>query len=131
MTNLSDLDMGACIDALYEARSKRLAAQKDVDALAAEEELIKNHLINNFEKAKLEGAKGRVATATLTRLTVPVVKDWGSFCEYVRAENAFDLIERRVAKVAYRDRLEENIAVPGLEPFVVVGLSLTKSSRGE
>jgi hypothetical protein len=129
--DLMAMDMGECIDALYEARTKRLAAQKVVDALAAEEEVVKSHIINSFEKVKLEGAKGRVATASLTRTTVPLVKDWGAFTQYVKENNAFDLFERRVAKVAYRDRLESKEVVPGLEPFVVVGLSLTKSSRGE
>lgn len=129
--DLTKLDLGACIDALYEARAARLEEAKKVELLATEEERIKAFLIETFDKAKLEGAKGRLATAAITRTVVPVLKEWDLFTEYVRKNKAFDLFERRVSRAAYRERLDAGKSVPGIEPFTVLNLSLVKSGKGE
>ena len=129
--DLTKLDLGACIDALYEARTARLEQQREVEALAAEEDRIKQYLLKTLNENKLEGAKGRLATAAVTRMVVPVLKEWDSFTEYVRKNRAFDLFERRISRAAFRERLEAGKTVPGVEPFTVENLSLTKSGRGE
>ena len=129
--DLTKLDLGACIDALYVARATRLARQKEVEALAVEEGRIKDFLLETLAANKLEGAKGRLATAATRRTVVPVLKEWDLFTEYVRKNRAFDLFERRISRLAYRERLDAGKTVPGVEPFTVVELSLTKSGKGE
>lgn len=129
--DLTKLDLGACIDALYEARAVRLEQQKAVELLATEEDRIKQHILLTLGENKLEGAKGSRATAAVTRTVVPVLKEWDAFTEYVRKNRAFDLFERRVSKAAFRERLDAGKSVPGIEPFTVVNLSLTKSGKGE
>jgi hypothetical protein len=129
--DLTSLDLGACIDALYVARAERLAKQKEVEALAVEESRIKDYLLQTLAENKLEGARGRLATAATRRTIVPVLKEWDAFTEYVRKNRAFDLFERRVSRLAFRERLDAGKTVPGVEPFTVVELSLTKSGKGE
>jgi hypothetical protein len=131
MKDLTTLSLGACIDSLYKVRAKRLEQQHKVEELAKEEERVREHLLTVLNEGKMEGAKGRLATAAISRTTIPIVKDWDAFVAYVRKNNAFDLIERRPAKLAFRERLEAKQSVPGLEPFVVVSISLTKSSKKE
>lgn len=131
VVDLTKLDLGACIDALYEARAHRLAQQKEVETLAAEEGRIKEYLLQQLAENKLEGAKGRLATAATRRTVVPVLKEWGVFTAYVAKHKAFDLFERRVSRLAFRERLDAGEVVPGVEPFTVVELSLTKSGKGE
>ena len=57
------------------------------------------------------------------------VQDWEAFYKYVAKEGAFDLLQRRVNDSAYRARLDDQIKVPGVEPFGVVKLSITKSGK--
>ncbi len=127
--DLTNLSLGDCIDALYAARAARLEKQKATDELAAEEERIRKHLFQTFEKNALESASGVTATASITRTTVPTVKDWDALSTYIRENNAFDLFERRLSTAAYRERLEAGVVVPGTEPFVKLNLSLTRRSR--
>ena len=129
--DLTTLDLGACIDALYEARAARLDKQHEVEALAAEEGRIKEHLLTQLAENKLEKATGRRATASITRTIAGSIKDWDRFTAYVKKHNAFDLLERRVGQTAFRARIEAGALVPGVEAFPVVNLSLTKSNRGE
>jgi hypothetical protein len=118
--------LGNCVDKLYRLRQERLAAQKAVDAIGAEETALRDHIIANFGKTEIEGAKGKVASCGITRKTVGQVKDWEKFYTYIKRTSSFDLLERRVNNKAYNDRLEAKQPVPGVEPFQVVGLSITK-----
>lgn len=122
--------LGECIDAAYTFRAERLEKQKQFDAeiefLKEREDDIEKHIVNTFTKADIEGAKGSLATASVSRMTVPSVKDWPAVFAYISKKKAWDLLEKRMARVAYRDRMEAGEEIPGVEPFVKVTLSLTR-----
>lgn len=124
--------LGACVDMAYELRAERLEFQKKYEAeLAAmkkREDEIEEHILQSFDKSDIEGAKGSVATASVSRLTVPSVKDWPKTFAWIAKHKAWDLMEKRMARVAYRDRTEAGEVIPGVESFVKVSLSLTKVS---
>ena len=63
--------LGACADRVYELRAKRLAAQKDVDAIEAEEKALKEHIINTLPKSETTGVAGKVARVTVVTKQVP------------------------------------------------------------
>lgn len=122
--------LGACIDLAYKAQKKRLDYQHKMDVvlekMKAEEKAIEDHIINSFNKQEVDGSKGKLATAGIKRLTVAQVKDWGRFYAWIAKNRAWEMLQRRVNDKAYRDRLEAKQKVPGVEPFVVIKLSLTK-----
>lgn len=125
--------LGACADKLFEVREARLAQQKIVDALKADETLLQNHIIDNLAKGDA-GAVGKHHKVVVKTEDVPQVKDWESFYAYVKANNAFDLLQRRINPAAVKDREEallenkraKNKTIPGIEKFKAVKLSLTK-----
>ena len=127
--------LGECIDAAYKFREERLAKQKEYDEeiafLKEREEEIEQHILHTFDKSDIEGAKGTLASASVTRMTVPTVKDWTEVFKWVAKKKAWDLLEKRMARVAYRDRLEAGEVIPGVEPFVKVSLSLTRVAGGK
>ena len=120
--------MGKCIDMLYEQRAKRLLLQHEVDEMKAEEKDLETHILNTFSKDDLRGAKGDVATAAIKRTTSVVLSDWDTFIAYVAENEAWELLRKQPASNAVKERWDEEIEIPGVEPFVNVGLSLTKVS---
>jgi hypothetical protein len=122
--------LGACVDMAYNLRAERLEYQKKVEAELAvmkkKEDEIEEHILQSFDKSDIEGAKGSVATASVSRMTVPSVKDWPTVFAWIAKKKAWDLMEKRMARVAYRDRMEAGQEIPGVESFVKVSLSLTK-----
>lgn len=122
--------LGECIDVAYTLRAKRLEYQREVEAKLAEfkaaEQAIEDHIINKFSKSEIEGAKGKLASASITRAVYPKVTDWDKVWAYIAKTKQFDLMERRMAKVAYRERYEAGVQIPGTEPFEKMDLSLTK-----
>lgn len=123
--------LGDCIDLAYNLREERLEKEKEVKALKLRELALRNHLFNLLEAGGLEGAKGAVATASRSDELKPQVTDWDAFYAYVHENNAFELLERRVARVAYRERFEAGVLIPGTEAYLYPKLSLTKSSRNK
>jgi hypothetical protein len=77
------------------------------------------HLESNFDKASLDGARGKRGVAERRPSIVPKVVDWDLFWKYVYRKKAFDLTYKRVAAEAYRARLDNNETVDGVEPLEV------------
>ena len=118
--------IGACIDQLYKLRQQRLEIEKSADEVKQEENALEKHILDSFSKTDLDGAKGKLATAGINRSTVPNVQDWDAFYAYIKQNDAFDMLQRRVSSTAYRERLDNEEVVPGVETYEVIKLSLRK-----
>jgi hypothetical protein len=118
--------LGACVDMLYKMREERLAHQKLVDEAKGKEEAIKQHILHNLAKQGGEKFGGKVATATISRRICAEVQDWDALHAWVAKTNSWDMLQKRVNDTAFRARLEENVVVPGVEPYEVVSINLAK-----
>ena len=118
--------LGACADRVYELRQERLAAQKVVDALEEEEKALREHIINTLPKSEATGAAGKLARVTVVTKDIPQVKDWEKFYAYVKKNNEWDLMQRRLAATAVTERWGAGKEVPGVEHFTAVTLSVNK-----
>lgn len=118
--------LGQCADKLYELRNKRLEMQKAVDAVEAEEKALKEHLIQNLPKSEASGVAGKVARVTIVTKVVPQVKDWDKLYAYVKKNNAFELLQRRLTDGAINERWDNGKEVPGVEPFNAISVSINK-----
>lgn len=118
--------MGACADKLFELRNKRLAMQKEVDAVAAEETALKNYIIENLPKSEASGVAGKLARVTVITKQIPQVKDWDAFYKYVKKTGSFDLMQKRLTDTAIKERWEAGKEIPGVEHFNIVSVSINK-----
>lgn len=118
--------IGACIDTLFKMEKKRLVIEKTIDGMREQEKKLEDHILATFKKSDLEGARGKFAVAGIKTSTVPTVEDWSKLYSYIKQHDAFDMLQRRVSATAYRERLEAEEVVPGVKPFTVVKLSITK-----
>lgn len=121
--------IGAKIDLLYTLRAQRLEAQKQLDAMAANESALKIHIMESFEKSEIEGAKGSIATASIKRTTQAEVTDWDAYWAYIGKTKDWELLQKRPGITALRERWDHGKQIPGVEPRVVEDLSLTKVSQ--
>ena len=121
--------LGEAIDELYQARAARLAKAKEVKELQAEESAAKTAVLQLLKETGLEKASGKLATAGIIKEDVPYIKDWDALYGYIKENDRFDLLQRRIGVVAWRELFKDNILVPGTEAAVDTDLSLTKSTR--
>jgi hypothetical protein len=118
--------LGACADELYQLREQRLAAQKIVDALASQEARLREHVIHELEAQGATAVSGQLARAGVTFTQLGRVADWDKFYAHVLATKDFSLMQRRLNDGALRERWEAAETVPGVVPFAVPKISLTK-----
>lgn len=118
--------IGACADLIYTLRAKRLAAQKLVDEIEKEEKALKSHIIDTLPKSEASGAAGKLARVTVVVKTVPQVTDWDAFYKYVKKNNAFEMMQRRLSDAAIQERWDAGKKVAGVGHLQVVSLSINK-----
>ena len=118
--------LAVCADMLYETRAKRLAVQKEVDALQAVESALREHLIANLPKSEATGVSGKVANAKIITDKLPRVTDWEAVHAYIKKTGAFELMQKRLSNEAVQERWDAGKKIPGVEEYQVVKVSLTK-----
>ncbi len=123
------MTLGEAIDALYQARAARLLKAKEIKELQATETEAKTQVLRLLGESGLEKASGKLATAGIVTEDIPYIKDWDLVYDYIKANNRFDLLQKRIGVIAWRDLFKDGVLVPGTEAAVDTDLSLTKSSR--
>ena len=123
------MSIGQQIDGLYQLRAQRLEIEKQVEALKSREAAAKQEIIETLKTLSLEGAKGDMATASITYKIKPNVTDWEAVYAFIRDKDMFALLQKRLTSSLWDALREDGIVVPGTEEQPVVDLSLTKSKR--
>lgn len=126
---MSEITLGQAIDSLYQARAARLVKAKEVKDLQIVEATAKVEVLKLLGEAGLAKASGMLATAGITIEDIPFIKDWDAVYGYIKINDRFDLLQRRIGVVAWRDLYKDGILVPGTEQAIDTDLSLTKSTR--
>jgi len=81
------------------------------------------------EQADIQGVtsfKTKHGTAFLTTTDYANVADWDAVLDFIRTQEAFDMLEKRISKIAVRGYIEANKAVP---PGVNYGTKLEINIR--
>lgn len=107
--------IGATIDEIAKLDTKTEALSAKINELKDQRDILLKHLANNFAKGELDGAKGKLGTATVVRQTVPEVTDWEAFYKYISRTKGWDLLQRRPGARAIAARWAENKVVPGVQ----------------
>lgn len=118
--------LGACADRLHIIKSEKTKLNEKLKTLEVEERAIKDKLIDALPKSDLEGVSGRRAKVRIVTKQVPTVKNWDQLRRYVVKNQAWELLQKRCSSTAFRERWEDGVKVPGVEPFNVVDVSVTK-----
>jgi len=113
-TELTLADLANDRDALRERKRELEAEIKLLEqALAANELAIIERLdemgVSRFAVGKL--------SFSISENTVGNVEDWDQVHAYIRDNNAFHLVQRRLANAAYKELLDMGEELPGVVPF--------------
>lgn len=126
-------NLGAAADMWWEVRNKRLALQKEVEKLEAEEARIKAHLTENLPKNDATGVAGHLVSVHLAPKVRVTVANWDALYahivkNYKKNPGVFGLLQRRVSDTAVKEIWESGGAIDGLkaEPYLSLSYSAIK-----
>lgn len=120
--------LGACVDLYHAAKELRLAMEKQLaGGVKALENALKEHLIANLSKSDDTGVAGRQYRAQVVTARKVKVADWGVLHSWIRKNDRFDMLQKRLADTAASDWIDtEKRILPGCEIINIPDLSVRK-----
>ena len=117
-------DMDALSQRLMEIRAERkLLADQDKE-LSAEFEELSNEVLQAMEEMGADATRTAHASLSKSVQVLPSVTDWDAFHQYIKENDAFYLLQKRVSSTAWREQLELDGEIAGTESFEKVKLNL-------
>lgn len=131
MSEAATITLGGRVEQYLKLRDKKAEiAKKHKEELAPYDEALRA-LENLFQQAMdaqgLENLKTEAGTAYKSTVGSVSVADWDAFFDYVRTNDAWHLVEKRPAKTAVEEVLEETGELPpGLDYSRTVKINVRK-----
>ena len=127
--NAKVIPLGKLIDQLNDARDAKRKHAEQEKVLNATYSEIEQSIMARLAAEGMDKATGKKATASISNVTVANVEDWDKFHAFIKKNNFFHLLQRRVSDPGFRELLEQKgaaaMAKVGVVPFVKQNLNLT------
>ena len=122
-------ELGKIAADLFRAKEMKSEMNKELSLLNTEIKEIEVQLLDAMKACdppilKLGNEYGTVYVSTQT---VPKVINWDAFYEHIRKNNAFEMLERRPSRAAFRELHEQGLAIPGIDPVTFDEVRTRKS----
>lgn len=100
-----------------------------VEALKAQQDQIRYYMMEEMKKLGLTSMRTLAGTIIMTPKTRYFTNDWDAFKEFVKANDALDLFEKRIAQKNTAEWLKEHptLVPPGLSSESTYDVSVRKS----
>ena len=123
-------NVGDVIRTYMKLRDQKAAIEGEVKEriadLKSKMEKLEAYLKTQMDAQGLTSFKSDYGTAFLTTTDYANVADWDAVLDFVRDNEAYDMLEKRVSKLAVRGYIEANKAVP---PGITYGTKLEVNIR--
>jgi hypothetical protein len=102
---------------IRDAKAAATAAyEKEDQAFKAKMKLIENVLLGYLNDGNMESVKTQSGTFYKQEDILPRAEDWGTFYEWIKENDAFDFLEKRIKKTEVKTYMEahDNETPPGV-----------------
>jgi len=106
----SDESAGALLDAIQKLKLKR---DLTVEVYDDQIKTLSSQLETMLKSAHKKDFKTEIATAYWQNSTTAVVEDWNAVMQYVKENDAFDILQKRISPAQLKARLEAGAVIAG------------------
>jgi len=96
-------------------RKRRLSLQREADLLEQQEKDLIGQVINKMNQDRLTFVKEGDDEVTLVTSEEPVATDWPKVLDYIVANDAVDLLQKRLTASAVKARWGDGVTIPGID----------------
>ena len=123
--------LGELIDEMYQIREERSDLSAQDKELKSKYDELSDEITAQLQRQDIDGARGELASVSLSETDVPAVKDWNKLTPWIKKNDAMHLFERRISKSSWVEllNLRKGRPIPGIEAFTKIGLNLSKRSK--
>lgn len=116
--------LGSMIDDLTAIREeKRALAIKEKDINGRYDELEKS-IVERLAAEGMDKATGKAASVSVGESICANLTDWDALTAFIKRNNYFHLLHKRISEPAFRELLALKGVVPGLTPYTKITLNL-------
>ena len=126
MTVTVDSAIGAYMVLRRKKEAIEAKVKDDISEIKAKMEKLEAWIKQQADAQGVTSFKTKHGTAFLTTTDFANVADWDAVLTYIRENGAYDMLEKRISKIAVRGYIEENKSVP---PGVNYGTKLEVNIR--
>ena len=112
----NELTVDAAVQAYIKLRDQKseidAEAKKRTDAIKEKMEKIEGWIMAKADETGVTSFKTTHGTAFMSTTDFAGVADWDAVLDYIKANDAYDLLERRVSRNAVRSYIDATGAVP-------------------
>lgn len=112
------MTLGELISRREQLRDQKRALNEELKAIDAELNDNEAELLGALDAAGLEHAKIDGVSVSISEQTMPNVTNWDALYDFIRSNDAFYMLQRRVSTGPYREMLQMEQEVPGVEPYI-------------
>jgi len=106
-------------------RAQRLIKDKESEAIKEHEELLKEAIVTKFREQGLKAMGAANGLVKMSVLIEPKASDWLAIYEHIKETGHFDLLHRRIASLAVKERWDAGQELPGVIRVEVYKLSVS------
>lgn len=125
--DLTASEISALADKYANARLERLAQSKILAQFEAVESDLKGRLIQVMVETETS-ATGGAFIVKCTPHDTPTPEDWPEIHQFVKDNDALDLLQKRLHQGACKERWDDDIEIPGVSHFTVHKLTVGKGT---
>jgi hypothetical protein len=108
------------------------SVKSDVDEIKGKMAKLEAWLMQKADDDGVTSFKTASGTAFVTTTDFANVADWDAVLTYIKAHDAYDMLEKRVSKTAVRSLMDETGSVPpGINYGSKIGINVRKPTGGD
>jgi hypothetical protein len=108
-------------------RDQRLALDKQAAEIKETEDVLNKAIIAKMKEEKVEVAGKIGGFVKMKKNVEPTADDWPAVWKYIKENDAFELLHKRLTSEAVKERWENNVEIPGVGRKDVYKLSVSKT----
>ena len=106
-------------------RAQRLIKDKESEAIKEHEELLKEAIVTKFREQGMKALGAANGVVKMSVLIEPKASDWLAIYERIKETGEFDLLHRRLATLAVKERWDAGVELPGIIKVEVYKLTVS------
>jgi hypothetical protein len=114
---MSDIKVGDLIEQAHSLREQIRADEKALNVLKEDLKQLSLDIMSKMDEVGVDRLGGRSANVSIAEQEVPTVKDWDAVYDFIKSQDAFYLLQKRMSAAAFRELMAMGTTIPGVEVY--------------
>lgn len=119
--------VGPMIDQIYKLKQERRALEREIKGINAKIAALETDVLKALDEQGASSLKALSAKASIVEDQYPEPEDWSEIYDYIKDNDAFYLLQRRLTSTTWNELRKQGVEIPGIRAVPKRTLSVTKA----